>query len=95
MLKRYWFILYPEHRYGPFNVGVTAVSVGEAKELALKNFRKINYYEPLQLLEENEDVEVIENIDIQLLDKENVLPNIGPVIFKGVWFPRLNLYNEV
>ena len=95
MLKRYWFVLYPNWRYGPLNVGATATSAEEAKELILKNFRKINYNEPLQVLETNENIEVIENIDIQLLDQEHVLPNMGPVIFKGVWFPRLNLHNEI
>jgi len=74
---------------------VTAISVAEAKEILLKNFRKINYIEPLQRLEEKDDFDIIENIDIQILDKEHVLPNIGPVIFKGVWFPRLNLHNDV
>ena len=93
MLKRYWFVLYPEWRYGPLNVGATANSIDEAKSLILKNFDKINYWEPLERLKQN--VEVIENIDIQLLDKEHVVPNMGPVIFKGVWFPRLNLYEEV
>ena len=95
MLKRYWFVIYPEWRYGPWNAGVTATSVKEAKELLLKNFIKINYFEPLERLKEQEEVEVIEDIDVQLLDKDHVLPNIGPVIFKGVWFPRLNMYEEV
>lgn len=88
-------MIYPEWRYGAWNAGVTAASVEEAKELLLKNFIKINYSEPLQRLQEPREVEVIEDIDVQLLDKEHVLPNIGPVIFKGVWFPRLNMYEEV
>jgi len=95
MLKRYWFVIYPEQRYGSLNAGVTASSITEAKELLLKNFEKINYWEPLERLKEKADLEVIENIDVQLLDKELVIPNMGPVIFKGVWFPRLNMYYEV
>ena len=95
MLKRYWFVIYPEWRHGPWNAGVTAISVDKPKELLLKNFIKINYAEPLERLKEKEEVEVIENIDVQLLDKDHVQPNIGPVIFKGVWFPRLNMYKEV
>jgi hypothetical protein len=95
MLRRYWFVIYPQWRYGPWNAGVTAISVEEAKELLLKNFTKINYSEPLNRLKTNMDIEIIENIDVQLLDKEHVVPNMGPVIFKGVWFPRLNMYEEI
>ena len=95
MLKRYWFVIYPEQRYGPLNAGVTADSLSEAKELLLKNFAKINFWEPLAILNEQKDIEVIENIDIQLLDKGHVIPNMGPVVFKGVWFPRLNMYEDV
>jgi hypothetical protein len=95
MLKRYWFVFYPEDRYGPRNAGVTAVSREDAKELVLKNFDRIKYSEPLKRLEEKKDLEVIEDINVQLLDKDHVLPNIGPVIFRGIWFPRLNLYQEV
>jgi hypothetical protein len=95
MLKRYWFVIYPEWRYGPWNAGVTATSAQEAKDFMLKNFIKIKYAEPLERLKEMEHVEIIEDIDIQLLDKEHVIPNMGPVIFKGVWFPRLNMYEEV
>lgn len=94
MLRRYWFVIYPEWRYGPLNAGVTATSTEQARELLLKNFTKINYWEPLERLK-NEHIEVIENINIQLLDEEHVLPNMGPVIFKGVWFPRLNMHHEV
>ncbi|HVF95827.1 MAG TPA: hypothetical protein VM871_00815 [Flavisolibacter sp.] len=52
MLNRYWFVIHPEWRYGPWNAGVTATSVEEAKELMLKNFLKINYTGPLERLKE-------------------------------------------
>ena len=38
-----------------------------------------------------ETAEIIENIDIGLLDQGHVVPNMGPVVFKGVWFPFCNL----
>jgi hypothetical protein len=95
MLKRYSFVIYPEWRYGPLNAGVTATSAAEATELVVKSFIKINYAEALERLKELKNIEIIENIDVQLLDKEHVIPNMGPVIFKGVWFPRLNMYGEV
>jgi hypothetical protein len=61
--------------------------------LIVKNFNKIGYTLHLERLKE--DIEVIEDIDVQLLDKGHVVPNMGPVVFKGVWFPFLNMYEEV
>ncbi len=95
MFKRYWFVIYPEWRYGPWNAGVTATSIEEAKDLLLQNLIKIQYNEPLARLEKGNSIEVIENIDVQLLDKQHVLPNMGPVTFKGVWFPRLNMHEMI
>jgi hypothetical protein len=34
---------------------------------------------------------IVPDIDIRTLDEKHVIPNIGPVVFRGVWFPRLNL----
>jgi len=34
MLKRYWFIIFPENAYGPKNLGVTAFSEAQAKSIA-------------------------------------------------------------
>jgi len=34
--------------------------------------------------------EAIENIDIRLLDQEHVVPNIGMVTFRGIWFPNVS-----
>jgi hypothetical protein len=33
----------------------------------------------------------VADIDLRTLDPEHVLPNIGPVVVRGVWYPRLNL----
>lgn len=42
MLKRYWFIIYPEDRFGPRNIGVTANSKSEAISLMIDSLTKIN-----------------------------------------------------
>jgi hypothetical protein len=34
---------------------------------------------------------VVPDVDIRTLDQAHVIPNMGPVVFRGVWFPRLNL----
>lgn len=90
MLKRYWFILYPENQFGPRNIGVTAYSRHEARLLIVDALARINWSHITNSLMEN--AEIIENIDIRLLDQNHVIPNIGVVTFKGVWFPNLNLY---
>jgi hypothetical protein len=36
-------------------------------------------------------VTVVEDVDVSLLDPHHVLPNVGAVIFPGVWFPALKL----
>lgn len=36
-------------------------------------------------------VEVVEDVDVSKLDSGHVLPNVGLVSVRGVWFPALNL----
>ena len=88
MLKRYWFIIYPHDRFGPRNIGATASSKSEAISLIIDSLTKINLTERLVNL--NNNTESIENIDIRLLDQNHVVPNMGVVTWKGVWFPNLN-----
>ena len=89
MLRRYWFIFYPEDRYGPRNYGVTSYSQTAAKQLLLKALCKLDILTNIAAL--NDQTEVIEDIDTRLLDQGHVMPNIGVVTFEGVWFPNLSL----
>jgi hypothetical protein len=89
MLKRYWFIIYPDFKYGPRNIGVSALSISEAKKIILETMTKLNWNHISATIIEN--AEIIENIDIRLLDQGHVIPNMGPVVFEGVWFPFRNL----
>jgi hypothetical protein len=68
---------------------VSAYTKTEAKQLIKSTFTKINWIHISEI--EIDKAEIIENIDIQLLDTNHVIPNIGVVTFKGVWFPSLNL----
>ena len=86
MLKRYWIILYPEDKYGPRNIGVTAFSKDDAKLIIKANLENLAYNELVKSI--NDDTEFIENIDIRLLDKGHVIPNMGVVTFKGIWYPN-------
>ena len=88
MLKRYWFIVFPEDRFGPRNFGVTAYSKTVAKEILVDSMTKLGLQDRIQTLKY--DTEVIENIDVRLLDQGHVIPNMGVVTSEGVWFPNLS-----
>ena len=88
-LTRYWFVIYPQNRFGPGNFGVTADSVAEARQLIIDTINAYLLQESIINLDEN--TVVIEHIDIRLLDQGHVIPNMGVVTFKGVWYPNLNM----
>ena len=74
-LRRFWFPL----PVG-FGVGVTAASEVEARELA--EAVRARYF-PAATLEA-----VVADVDIRLLDQAHVVPNMGLVVERGVWYPR-------
>ena len=74
-LRRFWFPL----PIG-FGVGVTAASEAEARELA--EVVRARYF-PDAALEA-----VVADVDIRSLDQAHVVPNMGLVVHRGVWYPR-------
>jgi hypothetical protein len=88
ILIRYWFIVYTEAPFGPRNIGATAYSKEEAVSLINESLKKIT--PPELMTNVTMQTESIENIDIRLLDQNHVIPNMGVVVRKGVWFPNLN-----
>jgi len=79
LLKRYWFefetpALFPR-------VGVTAFSYDDALSLVKE---KIFPSEALPTIKK-----YIENVDIQTLDQNHVIPNMGVCTIRGIWFPNL------
>lgn len=74
LLRRYWFET-REH----IGIGVTAFSVDDAR----------NLIDDASLAWDYEVLEVVENVDIRDLDQGHVVPNMGPVNFRGVWYPNL------
>jgi hypothetical protein len=76
-LRRFWFPL-PGH----IGIGVTAFSRSEAEALAQSAAREMGWT--------YSSGAVVEDIDIRDLDQKHVLPNMGLVNFRGVWFPALN-----
>jgi hypothetical protein len=77
-LRRFWFEL-SEGR----GIGVTAASEHEARALA----------EPVRtrFWPDATITRVITDIDISTLDDDHVVSNMGPVVIRGVWYPRLNI----
>jgi len=74
MLKRFWSATRPGLGYG-----VTAHSRVEAERL-LSSF---GYPREREII-----VSVVENVAMVELDQDHVLPNAGPVVVLGVWFPN-------
>ena len=77
-LRRYWF---PMDRQ--FGIGVTAFSEAEARSLAEETKAQYAF--------SGEVGPVVVDIDVSTLDANHVLPNIGPPVIHGVWYPQLNL----
>ena len=77
-LRRFWF-----PTATGFGFGVTARTRDEAEAMARQAAAQLRRaFEPLK---------VVEDVDVRTLDEGHVVPNIGPVNFPGVWFPRLNV----
>ena len=77
-LRRFWFPLPRD-----FGIGVTAASEAEARALAEE--ARVRYF-PDQALGA-----VVPDIDLATLDAKHMLNNAGPVVVRGVWYPRLNI----
>ena len=77
-LRRFWFQL---SQGG--GIGVTAGSEVEALELA--EGARVRFYPAASI------VEVVLDVEVSALDQDHVLPNAGPVVVRGVWYPRLNV----
>jgi hypothetical protein len=75
-LRRFWF----ETSHG-LGVGVTAPSEEEARRLA----------EGVLARSGATVTRVVPDVDVSTLDPAHVLPNIGPPVVRGVWYPALNL----
>lgn len=90
-LKTYW-IIFPENLELPFGVGVAAMSVDDMFFLIER--------EGIDWHKHASKTEIKEDISIADLDQSNIVPNIGPMQFRGVWYPCQNIgygapkYNE-
>ena len=77
MLVPFWFKTNPG-----FGYGVTAISQAEAEQ-----FLRESGYPP----DGTEVIEVIHNVQHKDLKQNHVVPNAGPMVMRGVWYPWHNI----
>ena len=77
-LRYFWF----KTKIG-LGLGVTAYSLEDA--MFIINKQAVPYLRPDEL----EVLEVVEDVKVQDLDQGKVIPNMHPIIFRGIWFPKL------
>ena len=84
MLRRYWF----EFGYDPetplplgvnLGCGVTESDRRRAEDLVRNVVFSGGQLPPVR--------RVVEDVDVSTLDRGHVLPNIGNVLVRGIWFP--------
>lgn len=77
-LRIFWFPV-----PGYLGIGVTAATLEEATGMARTAAMELGW--------KVDDAQVVEDVDVRQLDQNHVTPNMGPVSFRGVWYPRRNL----
>jgi len=87
LLRRYWFEFEPLSKPSPLNLGcgVTAYSYEDA--VALMGELVFNQ-PPFSEDPPPKIVRVLEDVDVSKLDQGHVIPNMGLVVDRGVWFPK-------
>jgi hypothetical protein len=78
LLRRFWFPLSKG-----IGIGVTAPTEAEARVLA--ETTRAEFFPHAAI------TGVVPDVDVRSLDQGHVVPNMGPVVVRGVWYPRLNL----
>jgi hypothetical protein len=81
LLRRYWFKFEPLGKPSSLNLGcgVTAYSLDDAVALLRE---RVFMDQPLPRI-----AQTIEDVDVRTLDQGRVIPNMGVVTRRGVWFP--------
>jgi hypothetical protein len=76
-LRSFWIV--PPDPYGPLGFGVTAFSVDDAFRI----LRDVGY----RLPEDTAEVRIVEDVRVSDLDALHVVPNMGPIVVRGIWYP--------
>lgn len=76
-LISFWII--PPEKNGPLGFGVTAFSLTDA----LGIISKFGY----DLPDDVNQLQVIEDVKVSELDHKKVVPRMGPIAVRGLWYP--------
>lgn len=82
-LTSYWIVSPNPH--GPIGFGVTAFNLDEA----VRMIRSEGFGDYLP--DDLNQLRVLENATINDLDKNNVVPYMGPMVMRGLWYPCRNI----
>jgi hypothetical protein len=81
-LKRYWFSFENLGKPSALNLGCGVTAYGYDDAINLLRERVFAGKELPRIVGCNED------LDVSTLDQKHVLPNIGLVTVRGIWFPQ-------
>ena len=76
LLRRFWF----EAEQG-LGIGVTAYDRDDAESIVRANQLAMSFQPVFR--------ECVEDVDVRDLDQGHVIPNMGIVVDRGIWFPNL------
>jgi hypothetical protein len=83
MLRRFWFSFQKATQPNALNMGcgITAYDEADARKMLTMVVFPMFGEQPID--------QIIEGIDVQTLEANHVLPNIGNPAVRGVWYPAL------
>jgi len=76
-LTPFWIV--PPRKHAPLGFGVTAFSL----EDAFRIIEEAGY----ELPEDRSTLHVTEDVKVSDLDQSHVIPNSGPIVVRGMWYP--------
>jgi hypothetical protein len=82
MYQRFWFEFEPIGRPTALNLGCGVTAYNRADAVALLEAFVFPIEQPLKILR------VVEDVKIDDLEKNHVLPNLGKTYERGIWFPQ-------
>jgi hypothetical protein len=83
LLDSFWYS-FPQDPHLPMGLGVTAYSEPDARAL----LREQGFG---ACLAEAKEVSVQQGVSIGNLNQGHVVPNMGPMQLRGVWYPCMNI----
>lgn len=80
-MKRYWFTFVRIPKFSPLSIGCGVTAADYSDAISILKERVLIACHGMEVCE------VVEDVDINSLDSGHVLPNMGNVACRGVWFP--------